>query len=705
MTWWRRRQPLPARALELLREGTGNPRAAFRPGQAEAIAALLEPERRLLVVQRTGWGKSAVYFIAARLLREAGAGPTVIVSPLLALMRNQVAAARRMGLTAAAVHSENRGCWGAVEAALAAGGLDLLLLSPERLARSDMLPRLVPAPALAPALWVIDEAHCLSDWGHDFRPSFRLLAPMLMEHAASARVLATTATVNERVLDDLRCALGADVALIRGPLARPDLALQVIHLPRRAQRLAWLAAAVPDLPGSGIVYTLTVADAEMLAGWLRSVGIEAEAYSGRSGDRRGELESALLANRIKVLVATSALGMGFDKPDLGWVVHFQMPPSPLTYYQQVGRAGRALPSARGVLLRGEEDVDIGRHLVRGRWPAAEERAALLDALDRCGRPCSVTTVATALQRSVDEVRRWLQWLASESQAPVRREPNGWVCTGHPLAADLDVRIEARRAQRRAELEQMQRYVTLERGHMAYLVRLLGGRPPRSCESPLPPLLVSFPPACERRAARWLEPPSVPLPAVGTDDHSPHGRALTAGDDGWLLATVFACKHRGRRVPERLVRTCRDLLLGWQPDPAPCWVTCVPSLRHPHWLPELAWRLGAALDLPFREVLVQVRPRPPAGRGAGSVDARSASLAQTFAWTGQPPLPGPVLLLDDLIYTGATLARVAALLAGRGVVTAWPLLLISFLERAPPAPVQTVTVAGAQWGQDLRPAST
>ncbi len=680
MTWWRRRALLPPRALELLRIGTGNPRAQFRPGQAEAIAALIGPERRLLVVQRTGWGKSAVYFIAARLLRETGSGPTVIVSPLLALMRNQVTAARRMGLAAAAVHSQNRESWGAVEAAMTEGCLDLLLLSPERLARSDMLAWLLPAGRPAPALWVIDEAHCLSDWGHDFRPSFRLLAPLLMEHAAGARVLATTATVNERVLDDLRAALGADLELMRGTLARPDLTLEVIHLPRRSQRLAWLASAVPDLPGSGIIYTLTVADADMLAGWLRSVGIEAEAYSGRSGPGRGALESALLENRLKVLVATSALGMGFDKPDLGWVIHFQMPPSPLTYYQQVGRAGRALPSARGVLLWGEEDVEIGRHLTRGRWPDAAQRAAVLDVLRQQGRPCSTTEAACVLQRSVDEVRRWLQWLACEPQAPVRRENRGWVPTGMPLAADLDERIEARRAQRRAELEQMQHYVTLARGHAAYLVKVLGGRPPRSRGTPLPPLAINVHPACLQRAARWLEPPSVKLSALAADGNHVAGRALTAGDDGWLLATLFACKHRGQRVPERLVRTCRDLLLGWAPDPAPQWVSCVPSLRHPNWLPDLGWRVGAALDLPFKEVLRQVRARPPAGHSRARADERSASLAESFVWADAPPTRGPVLLLDDLLYTGATLARVVELLAEGGVEPVWPLLLVAFPSR-------------------------
>ncbi len=707
---WRRRPRLPAAALELLRQATGDPQAQFRPGQEDAIATLLAGPAKLLVVQRTGWGKSLVYFIAASLLRESGAGPALLVSPLLALMRNQVAAARRMGLRAQAIHSDNRAAWPAVDAALAADRVDLLLLSPERLAAPGFLARLFAPGRPRPALWVIDEAHCLSDWGHDFRPRYRLLAPLLMERAAEARILATTATVNQRVLADLENVLGRDVTVLRGPLARHNLALQVLHLPQQAERLAWLARTLPQLPGSGIVYTLTVADAERVAAWLQHCGLEVAAYTGRSGSQRPELEADLLANRCKALVATTALGMGFDKPDLAWVIHFQMPASPLTYYQQVGRAGRALTAARGVLLCGEEDLAIGRRLVRGQLPEPDEIALLLDGLAAATQPLAAAELAATTGVESGRVQRWLELLATESTPPVERIRRRWQATGAPLAADFHARIEARLAERERELQQMCEYIRLERGHMDFLVRALGGDGRRHPDPGLAPLSAAVEAEQLALAARWVAPPWVGLPSFGSprfgsprfgsprfgspregwplesadDQTTPavraQGRALAATDDGRVLQTIVACKARFRRVPEHLIRACRDLVLGWQPEPPPRWVTCIPSLRHPDWVPDLAWRVAAELDLPFHAVLAQVRERPaPTLRGPQS-PARAASLSGSLQRVQQVPA-APVLLIDDLVYTGATLALGARLLEEAGAGPVWTLALASFVDPA------------------------
>ena len=363
--------------------------ADFRPGQLEAIEALVAERRRVLVVQRTGWGKSAVYIVATALLRAAGAGPTVIVSPLLALMRDQVAAAERAGIRAVTMNSANAEDWADVARALAADEVDLLLVSPERLNNPRFREEQLPGLARRCGLLVVDEAHCVSDWGHDFRPDYRRIRDLLTTLPADTPVLATTATANARVVTDVAEQLGAgghDVLTLRGGLARDSLRLGVLPLGAPEQRLAWLVAHLGDLPGSGIVYTLTVAGADDVASALRRAGHDVASYTGRTDPAdRLRLEEALRDNGIKALVATSALGMGFDKPDLGFVIHLGAPSSPVAYYQQVGRAGRATERADVLLLPGPEDRDIWRYFASASMPRQEQADAVLTALAESGR--------------------------------------------------------------------------------------------------------------------------------------------------------------------------------------------------------------------------------------------------------------------------------------------------------------------------------
>ena len=343
-----------ARALALLRIGTGIAGAEFHAGQEESIRRLVMGRCRLLVVQKTGWGKSFVYFIATKLLRETGAGPALLVSPLLSLMRNQITAAERMGVRAKRITSDNESEWPEVERQLKTDDIDILLIAPERFANDRFRDVVLAQIAGRISMLVVDEAHCISDWGHDFRPEFRLIERHARALPENFRLLVTTATANDRVMDDLRKVLGPNLEVCRGGLARPSLSLQTIRLPRQVQRLAWLADVLPHLAGHGIIYTLTVRDAELVAAWLQSQDLNVMAYTGKT-ENRGKLESALLGNRVKALVATTALGMGFDKPDLGFVIHYQTPGSVAFYYQQVGRAGRGLDAAYGVLLSGDEE--------------------------------------------------------------------------------------------------------------------------------------------------------------------------------------------------------------------------------------------------------------------------------------------------------------------------------------------------------------
>ncbi|HVD90032.1 MAG TPA: RecQ family ATP-dependent DNA helicase, partial [Jatrophihabitantaceae bacterium] len=362
--------------------------AVLREDQWTAIAALAADRRRVLVVQRTGWGKSAVYFVATALLRAQGSGPTVIVSPLLALMRNQIAAAGRAGIRAVTINSTNIDEWQRVFADVSRGAVDVLLLSPERLNNPDFRDNVLPQLAATCGLLVVDEAHCISDWGHDFRPDFRRLRTLLPELPDGIPVLATTATANARVVDDVADVLGLrqgapdDVLVLRGSLDRDSLHLGVLELPTTAHRLAWLAENLHTLPGSGIIYTLTVAASQEVAGYLRERGFSVAAYSGQTEQsERLAAEDDLINNRVKALVATSALGMGFDKPDLGFVIHFGAPASPIAYYQQVGRAGRAVERAYGVVLSGREDDDIAEFFMDTAFPPTANMHEILVALE------------------------------------------------------------------------------------------------------------------------------------------------------------------------------------------------------------------------------------------------------------------------------------------------------------------------------------
>jgi ATP-dependent DNA helicase RecQ len=452
------RHDLADEALAVLRELTGRPAAEFREGQHVAIAALVEGRRRALVVQRTGWGKSAVYFVATALLRARGSGPTLLVSPLLALMRDQVAAAARAGVRAMEMSSANTTEWDDVAERLAADDVDVLLVSPERLTNPRFRAELLPDLLRRCGLLVVDEAHCISDWGHDFRPDYRRIRDLLTQLPLGTPVLATTATANERVVADVADQLGAggvEVTTVRGPLARDSLRLGVLRLPTDRARWAWLSAHLGDLPGSGIVYTLTVAAAEETAALLRDAGHDVRAYTGRLDDaERRSAEEALRANDVKALVATSALGMGFDKPDLGFVIHLGAPSSPVSYYQQVGRAGRAVERADVLLLPGTEDLAIWQWFATSSMPRQDDAAAILGALRDSDKPWSTPRLETVANVRRTRLELLLKVLAVDGA--VERVSGGWRGTGQEWVYDAE-RYERVAQTREAEQKAMIAY--------------------------------------------------------------------------------------------------------------------------------------------------------------------------------------------------------------------------------------------------------
>src|SRR4051812_1302164 len=443
---------LDDRAAELLRELAG-PDARFREHQLEALRDLVADRARVLCVQRTGWGKSAVYFLATKLLREAGAGPTLIVSPLLALMRNQIAAAERLGIRAHTVNSTNRDAWSEVRSLLEGDAVDVLLISPERLNNPQFRSAMLPLFAERVGLLVVDEAHCISDWGHDFRPDYRRIAEMLERLPEGVPVLCTTATANDRVVADVveQLELGHPDALrtYRGPLSRASLRLEVVELRAPADRLAWLATYLPQLPGSGIVYTLTKRDADLVSDFLNAHGVAAEAYSGEvETGRRVDVEERLLRNELKAVVATSALGMGYDKPDLGFVVHYQAPGSVISYYQQVGRAGRAIERADVVLLRGAEDRRIQDFFIEQAFPPRDRVERLLEALEQ---GATVPGLMAAVNLGKGRIEAMLKVLDVEGAVArdgtrwVRVPDSGWAYDGERYANITQLRRDEQAA--------------------------------------------------------------------------------------------------------------------------------------------------------------------------------------------------------------------------------------------------------------------
>ncbi|MCZ2402807.1 ATP-dependent DNA helicase RecQ [Paenarthrobacter sp. Z7-10] len=694
-------------ALAMLGKLVGSSDAQFHTGQFEAIEALVDGGRRALVVQRTGWGKSAVYFVASLLLRARGAGPTLIVSPLLALMRDQVAAAERAGVRAMAINSANATEWDQVRQALAADEVDVLLVSPERLTNPSFRENQLPELIRRTGLLVIDEAHCISDWGHDFRPDYRRIADLIAQLPGTVPVLATTATANSRVVADIEEQLGTGALTIRGALTRESLRLGVLRLPQSRDRLGWLLTHLDELPGSGIIYTLTVSAAEDTARLLSGAGHKVLAYTGRTdpGDRE-TAEQLLKDNQVKALVATSALGMGFDKPDLGFVIHLGAPSSPVAYYQQVGRAGRGRANADVLLMPGTEDKDIWQYFATASMPSETKASAVLDALADAG--AAVSTVA--LEARVDLRRTPLELLLKvlAVDGAVERVGGGWCATGRPW--EYDGERYGRIAQARVhEQDSMIVYEQTSGCRMEYLTSALDDETAAPCGR------------CDNCAGRWfsagvndaaaaaagdtlnragvaLEPRrqwpagmerlSVPVKGkLKSDELSAEGRALARLTDlGWggSLRELFAAGAPDTELAPGMLQACVTVLRdwgqdGWAGEGRPAGVVSIASRSKPELVKSLARGISGIGRIPYLGELNLAFGGPTGGRGGNSayrvagvwerLEAGPELVAALEAVHGKP-----VLLVDDLADSRWTLTVAGRALRRSGAGQVLPLVL-------------------------------
>lgn len=673
------------------------PQADFRPGQWEAIETVAVHKKRALVVQRTGWGKSLVYFLATQLLREQGAGPTLLISPLLSLMRNQIEMAERIGIRAYTIHSANREEWDTVEAALKDNACDILLISPERLNNERFLLSVLPGMAGRVGLFVVDEAHCISDWGHDFRPDYRRIVRILQMLPKSVPILGTTATANNRVVADVQSQLGDDLLVLRGTLIRESLHLQAITLANQSERLAWLVENLPKLPGSGIIYCLTVPDTERVAGWLKQNGFCVEAYHAESPDRPA-LEEAFLNNKIKILVATVALGMGFDKPDIGFVIHFQRPGSVVAYYQQVGRAGRAMERSYGILLSGAEDDEIQDYFIQSAFPDLETMRQILTVLEKTeGLTVNEILAQVNVSRSMLEKALKLLEVDGAVGAAYEKRQTLYFRTPNPWNPDLE-RIERITSLRRAEQAQMRDYLAHTGCLMEFLQRALDDTYPQpcghcaNCRGKGLPRTVSHPLVVEAetylKGAFILIQPRQMLPAeifpeqkrkIPPELLNAPGRSLCYyGDAGWGTL-VRAGKYEQDHFSDELVEaTVRLINENWKPEPFPAWVTAIPSRRHLDLVPDFAQRLAARLRIPFKPVLVRVADAKPQKLMQNS-SMQARNVLNTLEIRGTIPNT-PVLLVDDIIDSGWTLTIAGYLLRKHGSGIAYPFTLAQATAR-------------------------
>ncbi|MEV6906556.1 RecQ family ATP-dependent DNA helicase [Amycolatopsis sp. NPDC051071] len=691
------------RAETLLRALAGDG-ARLRDDQWTAIEALVAHRRRALVVQRTGWGKSAVYFLATALLRERGEGPTVIISPLLALMRNQISAAARAGIHAATMNSANPQEWDQVQAAIAAGEVDVLLVSPERLNNPDFRDTVLPKLTASAGLLVVDEAHCISDWGHDFRPDYRRLRTLLKDLPEGVPVLATTATANDRVATDVAEQLGigngGDTLVLRGTLDRESLHLSVAKLPTSQARLAWLAEHLEELPGSGIIYTLTVAAAHDVAGLLTERGYPVAAYTGKTdpADRQAA-EDDLLNNNVKALVATSALGMGFDKPDLGFVVHLGAPSSPIAYYQQVGRAGRGVDRAEVILLPGHEDKDIWAYFGSLAFPDELRVTQVLNALAYADRPLSTPALEPFVELSRSRLEMVLKVL--DVDGAVRRVKGGWEGTGVEWRYDKEryARVSAARTN---EQNAMLAYLETTGCRMEFLRLQLDDPEAVPCgrcdnctgkywDTTISDDVVDATRQRLRRpgvevAPRKMWPTGMSGLDVPLSGRLPAGEQAETGqvvgrvtDVGWgtRLRELVGPAAADAELPEPVFQACIEVLKGWQWTERPVAVVEVPSATRPQLVHSLATKLASIGRLEYLGTIASAGPPP---RQANSAQ-RLADLWQRLSLPEDlaariAAAEGPILLVDDLIDTGWTMTLSARLLRQAGARGVLPFALAS-----------------------------
>ena len=703
------------KALNYLNKVLGSGQASFKEDQWESIWSLVDKNNKnktVLVVQKTGWGKSIVYFIATKLLREDKRGFTILISPLLSLMRNQIDAAEKIGITAKTINSDNEKEWEEIKNELQENKVDLLLISPERL-NNEEFKEFFESISGNIGLFVVDEVHCISDWGHDFRPDYKLIARVLKLIPKNVPILATTATANDRVIEDIKNILGNDIVIKRGSLMRSSLILQNIKLSNYAERMAWLAKNIPLIPGSGIIYVLTVNDAEIVAKWLQKNGIAAEPYysyidkkeKDTDKNKKEELEQKLLNNEIKVLIATVALGMGFDKPDLSFVIHFQRPASVVHYYQQVGRAGRAIEKAYGIMLCGEEDDNISNYFIKNAFPSKNHIEKIIQALKESGDGLKLNEIVKKLNIPMALIEKALKFLSIESPSPIVKNDSKWKLTPNAYSYKIDVEhINKITEIRKKEQQQMRDYMDYSECLMSFLQEALNDSNIEKCNkckncNPTLSIDEKFDKKLYDEAVKFLNSNYIPIKpkkkwpekdilkkyyyieglAIPLELQAEEGFALCLWRDSNWGKLVAKGKYEENEFSDELVEACAKMFKEMFEDnnelkPIPTWATCIPSFNHPDLVPNFAKKLAEKLNLEFIPCIEKVSQNEQQ-KDMENRYFKVKNLCGVFKINGQC-LNEPCLLIDDVVDSGWTFTVAAALLRKAGCANVYPMALAS-----------------------------
>lgn len=589
--------------------------AEYREGQAEAITAVLEG-KRTLVVQKTGWGKSLVYFMATKMLRKKTSKISLIISPLLVLMENQIDSAAKLQLNVKTINSTNQESWKEIIQETARGEVDALIISPERLANEEFKKELLAGIASRIGLFVVDEAHCISDWGHDFRPDYRRIVSLVNLLPANVPVLATTATANNRVVNDIKAQLGEDIVISRGGLIRESISIEAIALRSREERLIWLKKNIKNIPGTGIIYCLTVNDCKLVDRWLQEQGISSMAFYADLDNAEKEKAIELFKkNQIKVLVATVAFGMGFDKADIGFVIHFQRPGNIVAYYQQIGRAGRQIAEAYAILLYGDEDDTINEYFINTAFPTEMMMQDIINVVTE-----HPGIKKQAMQRYTDMkytyIEKSLKYL--EVNEDIYVENSQYYKTPKLWKPDLQ-RSQEVTAIRRKELADIEKFSKTSQCYMEFIAKELDDKSAHPCgkcsncvghsryDSEITPEELAVAQQFIKDDFNVIEPrkqwPDRECSEIGklkieSEYCVEEGRVLSNyGDAGWGR-DVSKDKYKNNSFRDELVTASYELLKDFIKEQNIVALTYVPSLRRPELVKDFAKRLAAKLGLEF-----------------------------------------------------------------------------------------------------------
>ena len=654
----------------------------FHRGQHTIIEQLVQG-RRILAIQQTGWGKSLCYQMASLYYPYL----TIVFSPLKALMRDQCQRCNDVyDIPSAIVSSDfSEAENDATLRQAVEGEIKVLYIAPERLSNIVWQNYI---SQMRISMIVIDEAHCISTWGHDFRPDYRRIVRLLDAIPKSTAVLALTATANKRVEVDILQQMGVGVQVLRGSMLRSNLHLHVIHVKGDQEKLSYLAEILPYTLGTGIIYTATRPDTEIVAAFLQCQGLAAEYYhAGRDNDVRQEIEQKLMANHYKVVCSTNALGMGIDKRDIRFIIHYHIPGSPIQYYQEIGRAGRDGQVAQCVLLYDPEDLRIQEHFINQAKPASMQYATILSHLEANAGGLGQNEIMRITGFSQTATRIILKDLQDQGFIERDAKKRYFAATDRPGQIDFSG-YDIIRQQKLRELSDIQRYALHQGCYMTYLTTYLGDSLGSACGAcgqcqPTNFFTMQVSESVQEATQRFLEDGYLPrIEKRGTTKTPAHeaGWALSSHGTSRIGRLVRACKYENAGpFPLSLVARAVDVLRTRYPIAEINGVIGIPPTRSGTLVEDFARQVAAGVNREYLPVLVKVRETLEQKYLKNRLQ-KEDNVKGAFAVQSPELVAGrTILLIDDIYNSGRMLQEAGRTLIRAGARVVYPLTITRTLH--------------------------